>query len=71
MRPDSSRGVIATLAAGAKLPALLWVSIALLVLGVLLAGGAGVLIYFAAREPRGPRGPAPPVATPTVGTPPA
>jgi hypothetical protein len=31
MRPDGSRGVSADLAAGAKLPALLWASIVLLV----------------------------------------
>jgi hypothetical protein len=54
MRPDGSRGVSADLAAGAKLPALLWVSITLLALGVLLLGGATALIYFGAREPRAP-----------------
>ena len=54
MRPDGSRGVSADLGAGAKLPALLWVSIVLLVLGMLTLGGAAALIYFAAREPRPP-----------------
>jgi hypothetical protein len=54
MRPDGSRGVSADLAAGAKLPALLWASIVLLALGLLTLGGAGALIYFGAREPRGP-----------------
>ena len=49
MRPDGSRGVSADLAAGAKLPALLWTSIVLLVLGVLILGGAAALIYFGAR----------------------
>jgi hypothetical protein len=58
MRPDGSRGVIAILAAGAKLPALLWVSIVLLVFGMLILGGAAALIYFGARERR----PAPPAA---------
>jgi hypothetical protein len=54
MRPDGSRGVAADLAAGAKLPALLWVSIVVLVLGTLaLAAGAG-LIYLGGREPRAP-----------------
>ena len=53
MRPDGSRGVLADLAAGAKLPALLWVSIVLLVLGVLLFCGGAALIYFVGgREPR-------------------
>jgi len=56
MRPDGSRGVSADLAAGAKLPALLWVSIGLLALGLLIAGGAAALIYAASRKR-----PAPPV----------
>jgi len=54
MRPDASRGVSADLAAGAKLPALLWASIALLVLGLLVLAGAGALIYFGARERAAP-----------------
>ena len=53
MRPDASRGVIAMLAAGAQLPALLWVSIVLLVAGLIMLCGAGAIIYFGAREPRG------------------
>src|SRR5215469_16668774 len=36
MRPDGSAGVSADLAAGAKLPALPWVSIGLLVLGIVI-----------------------------------
>jgi hypothetical protein len=52
MRPDGSRGVSADLAAGAKLPALLWVSIGLLVFGLLTLGGAVALVYFGARRPR-------------------
>jgi hypothetical protein len=59
MRPDGSRGLSADLAAGAKLPALLWASIGLLVFGLLTAGGAAALIYFGVR-PR--RAPAPPAA---------
>lgn len=58
MRPDGSRGVVADLAAGAKLPALLWGSIGLLVFGLLVMGGAGTLIYFGAREPRAATPPA-------------
>ncbi len=58
MRPDGSRGVSADLAAGAKLPALLWVSIGLLVLGILIMGSAAALIYFGAREQRAPAPPA-------------
>jgi hypothetical protein len=50
MRPDGSRGVSAELAAGAKLPALLWASIVLLVLGLLTAGGAAALIYAGSRK---------------------
>jgi hypothetical protein len=57
MRPDGSRGVSADLAAGAKLPALLWASITVLVLGLLGLGGAATLIYFAVREPRAPAQP--------------
>jgi hypothetical protein len=55
MRPDGSRGVSADLAAGAKLPALLWASIGLLVLGTLILGSAAALIYFGAHERRAPR----------------
>jgi hypothetical protein len=58
MRPDGSRGVSADLAAGAKLPALLWASIGMLVLGMLILGGAVALIYFGVRRPRTPK-PAP------------
>lgn len=58
MRPDGSRGVSADLAAGAKLPALLWASIVVFVVGLLILGGAAALIYFGARERHGP---APPV----------
>ena len=54
MRPDGSRGVSADLAAGAKLPALLWASISLLVFGMLTLAGAAALIYFGTREPRAP-----------------
>src|SRR5438876_7575900 len=54
MRPDGSRGVVADLAAGAKLPALLWASIGVFVLGLLIMGGAAALIYFGGREPRAP-----------------
>jgi hypothetical protein len=58
MRPNGSRGVSADLAAGAKLPALLWASLGLLVLGILISGGAAALLYFGAREPRAPATPA-------------
>jgi len=59
MRPDGLRGVSADLAAGAKLPALLWASIVLLVFGILILGGAASLIYFVGgREPRVPATPA-------------
>jgi hypothetical protein len=50
MRPDGSREVSADLAAGAKLPALLWVSISLLVFGLLVLGGGAALIYSGARR---------------------
>ena len=59
MRPDGSRAISADLAAGAKLPALLWASLGLLVLGILISGGAAALLYFGAREPRVPATPAP------------
>jgi hypothetical protein len=58
MRPDGSRPVSADLAAGAKLPALLWVSIVLLALGVLLVAGALALILLGGRERRVPASPA-------------
>jgi len=54
MRADASRGVSADLAAGAKLPALLWVSITLLGVGLLLLGGGAALIWFGGRERRAP-----------------
>jgi hypothetical protein len=49
MRPDGSRGVSADLAAGAKLPALLWVSIVVLAIGLLIGAGAAALIFFGTR----------------------
>ena len=58
MRPDGSRGVSADVAAGAKLPALLWASIGLLVFGMIALGGAAALIYLGARERRAPTAPA-------------
>ncbi|UGS38680.1 hypothetical protein DSM104329_05110 [Capillimicrobium parvum] len=64
MRPDGSRGVSADLAAGAKVPALLWASIGVLVAGILTLGGAAALIYFGARDRRRGRTPgaSPPAA---------
>ena len=59
MRPDGSRGVAADLSAGAKLPALLWASIGVLVFGLLTLGGAAALIYLGARERRPPVSDAP------------
>lgn len=59
MRPNGLHGVFADLAAGAKLPAVLWASIVLLVFGILMLGGAAALIYFVGgREPRVPATPA-------------
>ena len=57
MRPDGSRGVSAELAPGARLPALLWASIALAVLGLLILGGAVALIYSGARNQAAPTPP--------------
>ena len=53
MRPDGSRGVVADVGVGAKVPALIWVSLGLLVIGLLMVAGAAALIYFGARKPRG------------------
>lgn len=59
MRPDGSRGVVADVGAGAKVPALIWVSLGVLLIGLLLVGSAAAMIWFGAREPRGePRAPA-------------
>jgi hypothetical protein len=55
MRPDGSRGVAADVGVGAKLPALVWVSLGLLVFGLVLLGGGAALIYFGGREPPAPR----------------
>jgi hypothetical protein len=57
MRPDGSRGVSAHLAAGAKLPALLWVSIAFAAFGLLILVGAAALIYSGARSQPAPTPP--------------
>jgi hypothetical protein len=57
MRPDGSRGVSADLAAGAKLPALLWASIGLLVLGLVTLGGAAALIYSGTHDRSAPAPP--------------
>ena len=54
MRPDGSRGVSADLAAGAKLPALLWASIAVLAFGLLTLSAAAALVYFGVRPRPGP-----------------
>jgi hypothetical protein len=64
MRPDGSRGVVADVGVGAKVPALVWVSLGLLLVGLALLAGAGALIYFKARGPRGS-----PVAQPESGPP--
>jgi hypothetical protein len=50
MRPDGSRGVAADMSVGAKLPALGWVSLGLLLFGLFVLAGATALIYFGARE---------------------
>jgi hypothetical protein len=71
MRPDATRGVSADLAAGAKLPALLWVSITLLGIGLLMLAGGAALIWFGGRERRAP-GPLPPPSwAPPPASPPA
>jgi uncharacterized membrane protein YdfJ with MMPL/SSD domain/pimeloyl-ACP methyl ester carboxylesterase len=58
MRPDGTRAVSAELAAGARLPGLLWASIGLGVLGLLTLGGGAALIYSGARNrPAPPAGP--------------
>jgi hypothetical protein len=64
MRPDGSRGVSAELAAGAKLPALLWASTGLAVLGLLILSGAAALIYSGANQPA----PTPPEGNPQDAT---
>ena len=67
MRPDASRGVSADLAAGAKFPALLWVSITLLGVGLLLLAGGAALIWFGGRERPAPGSPPPPSWLPADG----
>jgi hypothetical protein len=52
MRPDGTRGVSADLAAGAKLPGLLWASIGVLAFGLVLLAGGTALIWFGGRERR-------------------
>jgi hypothetical protein len=67
MRPDGARGVSADLAAGGKLPALLWASISPLVFGILTLGGAGRADLF--RRPRATRSGAARRAAHSVGRP--
>jgi hypothetical protein len=51
MRPDGSRGVAADVGVGAKLPALVWVSVGLLLVGLAVLASGVTLIYFGARQP--------------------
>jgi hypothetical protein len=55
MRPNGSRSVSADLAAGAKLPALLGVSIGLLAFGIISLSGGGALVLLGARRASQPR----------------
>ena len=50
MNADASAGVSADLVAGAELDFLLWLSIAILVLGALLVAGGAAMIYAGARH---------------------
>ncbi len=67
MNSDGSRRVAANVDLGAKLSFLLWLSIGLLLGGVLLLGGSTALVVLAARTrpPPGPRPAAPPTRAPT------
>jgi hypothetical protein len=58
MRPDGSRGISAELAAGARMPALLWASVGLAAFGLLILGGAVALIRSTARNRPAPALPA-------------
>lgn len=54
MNGDGSAGVDVALSAAAEASFLLWLAIALLVLGVLVLLGSGVLLFLALREGRAP-----------------
>jgi hypothetical protein len=51
MNADGSRGVDVRADVGAKVPALEWISLGLLVGGLVLFGGAVALLVFAVRRP--------------------
>jgi hypothetical protein len=62
MNADASRGVSADIDLGAKLSFLIWVSIGLLLGGVLVVGGSSALIVLSARTPQPQAAPPPPPA---------
>jgi len=72
MNSDGSRGVAADIDVGAKMSFLLWVSIGVLLGGVLVTGGSAALIVLAARtrQPQ-PSPPVPPTADAGAGSAPA
>lgn len=52
MNADGSPGVSATIGAGVKIPALLWVGIGLAISALALLGGAGAMLYTRSRSYR-------------------
>nr|MDP9344036.1 DUF4389 domain-containing protein [Actinomycetota bacterium] len=66
MNTDGTPGIDVEASIGARARALLWVSVGLLVAGVLVAALGALLLWFGVRTPRGDlAGPVPPPPPPT------
>jgi hypothetical protein len=53
MNADGSAGVVASTSVGAKVPSLKWITIGVLIAGLLITAVGGVLLWVGARRPQG------------------